>query len=89
MGRDGPTAPLLLMGVVLQGLAGDEQGAAERVRQVAHRWRKTPMGALARAWLGEQAVGRQPIVPFPSAIRPLVQLHVGEEWEKRAVAWEV
>jgi hypothetical protein len=79
---DGPTAPLLLMQAVLQGLDGEEEAATGTVQQVLGRWEGTPAGALARAWLA--GASSSPI-PFPSAIRTLLRLRPGETWTERAV----
>jgi hypothetical protein len=79
---DGATAPGLLMQTVLQGLDGDETGAAETLQQVAVRWEGTPAGTLAHAWLAGTS---SPPIPFPSAIRALVHLQPGGTWAERAV----
>ena len=79
---DGPTAPLLLMQAVLQGLDGEEGAASGTVHQVLARWEGTPAGALARAWLDGAS---SPPIPFPSAIRTVVRLRPGGTWAERAV----
>jgi hypothetical protein len=79
---DGPTAPLLLMQAVLQGLGGEEGAAIGTVQQVLACWEGTPADALARAWLDGAS---SPPIPFPSAIRTLLRLRPGEIWAERAV----
>jgi hypothetical protein len=94
---DGETAPLLLMRAVLDGVAGQEEKAVRGARQVATRWTRSPLGKLARVWLGGSPdltpmvressaalTDAPPRVPFPSAIRPLIHLRLGDSWQARA-----
>jgi hypothetical protein len=86
---DGKTAPLLLMKAAMHGLAGEEKLASETLRQVIARWSQRPAGALAQAWLEGDAGTldeQEPVLPFPSAIRPLLHLRRGDAWEARFVS---
>jgi hypothetical protein len=87
LSTDGPSAPLLLMQAVLQGLAGNDEAVDGTLRQVQARWPGTPAADLARAWMEKRAVG-VPSLPFPSAIQPLVQLRPAEDWPGRAAGCE-
>jgi hypothetical protein len=86
---DGPSAPLSLMRAILQGLAEEQEEAAETLQQVTTRWAGTPAEDLARAWLDGKAVpGLEPLsskaIPFPSAIRPLIHFRPAAGWAERA-----
>jgi hypothetical protein len=85
---DGPTAPLLLMRAVLQGLAEERDEAAGTLQEVAERWTGTPAGALAQAWMvgdpGSTQESSSMEIPFPSAIRPVIHLRHAATWAERA-----
>jgi hypothetical protein len=81
---DGPSAPLLLMQAALCGSSGDEPLAGQSLRQVLARWKESPAGALARAWLQNGPGQATLAIPFPSAIRPLVLLRAADDWAGRA-----
>lgn len=84
LSADGPSAPLLLMQGVLQGLAGNDEMAASTLQQVQARWSETQAGRLAQAWLENWDAGRLSI-PFPSAIQPVIELRPAQDWPGRAV----
>jgi len=82
---DGPTAPLLLMRAVLQGLEGAQEDAAGTLREVAACWAGTPAGTLAKVWLdGDPDSFLGTAIPFPSAIRPLIHFRPAATWTGRA-----
>jgi hypothetical protein len=51
---DGATAPLLLTQALLHGLAGEQEQAAESLKEVQRRWKASPAGRLAALWLQGQ-----------------------------------
>jgi hypothetical protein len=90
MALDGTTAPLLLMQAVLNGLSGLDERVNQDLHQVQARWGATPAGRLAKSWQGERhrptsrAVHDSEVLPFPSAIRPVLCLRPAESWDERA-----
>jgi len=82
--HDGPSAPLLLLRAVVHGLAGEDSRAAEVLVQLQARWPQSAAGALARNWLDGPPVEGTARIPFPSAIRPLIHLQPGANWQDRA-----
>jgi hypothetical protein len=83
--RDGPSAPLLLMTAVLEGLEGHEARTTAHLQEVVARFAGTPAALLATAWLGVGGDADAPSVPFPSAIRPAITLQPGATWQERAI----
>jgi hypothetical protein len=83
--RDGPSAPLLMMTALVEALEGREASAKVHLHEVAARFAGTPAGRLAAAWLRAGDGGDTPSIPFPSAIRPVIRLQPGANWEERAV----
>jgi len=61
--------------------------AAVEARQVLERvksyWGETSIGKLAADWLGSTVMGDDPAIPFPSAIKLLFFLKVGNKWAER------
>lgn len=82
--RDGASAPLALMSAVVQGLEGRETQAMALLRQVITDFAGTPAEKLARAWLRADGDEDALSIPFPSAIRPVISLQPGANWEERA-----
>jgi hypothetical protein len=80
---DGESAILTLMQAVLNGRSGDEQKARQVLERVKSRWGETPIGKLAADWLGSTVMGDDPAIPFPSAIKPLFFLKMGNKWAER------
>jgi hypothetical protein len=71
------------MQAVLNGRSGDEQKARQVLERVKSCWGETPIGKLAADWLGSTVIGDDPAIPFPSAIKPLFFLKVGNKWAER------
>jgi hypothetical protein len=83
---DGESAPLLLMrSVLLRARTDGERLARCDLETILQRWGKTPIGALARAWVDRRDADLPPI-PFPSAIAPRLALHASADAAKRVRA---
>jgi hypothetical protein len=79
---DGETAPLLLMRSVLLQARGDTERAARDLKRITAQWGRTPIGAMARAWLSQRR-SEIPTIPFPGAIAPRIYFHAAADVDKR------
>jgi len=79
---DGETAPLLLMRSVLLRARGDTGRATRDLKRITAQWGRTPLGAMARAWLSKRDSGIS-LIPFPGAIAPRIYFHAVADADRR------